>query len=100
MSMREDVKAAEKAGLRAEMHWWDAETWRKGAAAIEEALADDPKAIVCLREGLRDGVAVRWLYVRHSGDRAEATTRSHDDDGFNESHPCPPFYPPEGPPCP
>jgi hypothetical protein len=98
MPFRESVAAAEKAGLYARSHSWDREVFIEKMGALLDLLKADRSLTPRARVGLENGHVVLWHYLAPSDPRVA----SSDDDvaAFDDSFPCPPFYPPTGPPCP
>jgi hypothetical protein len=96
--MRKSVEAATQMGLFATSHGWDRKEFIDRMSKLLERLKANEGLQPRARFGVKDGRIVLWHYTAPADNRAA----SSDDDqaAFDISFPCPPFYPPTGPPCP
>jgi hypothetical protein len=103
--MSDSVKALVGIGVPSVVHRFDRGV---AIAMLErklEALRADEGSVLCVRPGLVDRgtknerVAL-WFYTSTTGSARTVNGPEGDDDGEDTSWPCPPFYPPSGPPCP
>lgn len=88
MGMKQDRERYRLAGLTAEYHWWDRETFTANVKAVLEGLEADPGAVPCAQFGLNEkGVVTLWLFAKPT---VEAKGDG-DPPGGDLSFPCPPF---------
>ena len=90
MTMAESVAAFKAAGLAAEYHRWDRDTFLKNMGEMLKKLEANPALEPRARFGLDEkGAVVLWHYLA-GGAQAEGGD-CEPPDCFDISHPCPPF---------
>lgn len=91
---RGSLKAAEQAGIHARAWWLDGATFRAQLAEIEKWLARDPGCWVSMTIGWdQERQQTTLWHVVHDATGTPVYAA-------NISLPCPPNFPPSGPPCP
>lgn len=86
MAKREEVVEESAPAKKEGFHWWDREFFIQNMGHLVERLRQDETLIPCVRE--QDG----GLFFYTMG-----KVQTNGDDGFNQSHVCPPFCPPGWP---
>lgn len=88
MGMSQDIERYRAAGLAAEYHRWERDTFVKTVKTVLKALDADPAAEPRARFGLNEkGVITLWLYAADP----TAARGGGDPPGGDESFPCPPL---------
>jgi hypothetical protein len=96
--MRKSVEAATQMGLFATSHGWDRKEFIDRMTTMLKLLKADESLQPRARFGVKDGRIVLWHYLAGAQDGKAAT--EGDNGEFDISFPCPPNFPPSGPPCP
>ena len=83
--------AADTAERKPAFHWWEREFFIREMGTLLEKLKADESLVPCIRLEKDAGGVVRvWHYPLATG----AVRANGDDEGFDQSSPCPPLCPP------